>query len=217
MQFFKEMFHKEHFAKRVVFVFLAVLTMGFCLSWLMLVDMGTDPYTSMNRIIAFKLGTTLGTWQAALNIMLFVIVLIWGRHMIGVGTVVNMFLVGYSTDFFSWIWSRVLPEGAFDSMAVRIAVLIPALVIFVFAVAIYIDMQLGTSPYDAIPDIVYRHQSRLSYRLLRCILDTSVMIIAVLLGQKIGIVTIVMAFTLGPVISLVGKWIGPVLGIEELV
>jgi uncharacterized membrane protein YczE len=216
-KFIQGMYQKEHFVKRLILVVIAVITMGFSLSWLVLVDMGTDPCTSLNLAVASKLGLSLGTWQATFNCMLFIIVLIWGRHMIGFGTLANMFLVGYSVDFFSWLWSRVLPEGLFTSWTVRICVLIPALAVFILAVAVYIDVQLGTSPYDAIPDILYRHQKRFSYRLLRCFYDIAVTIIAFFLGAKIGIVTIVMGFTLGPVISLVGKWISPFLGTEEVV
>lgn len=212
--FIKGMFIKEHLVKRVLLCVAAVLMMGFCLSWLLLVDLGTDPYTSFNVVVSDMLGVSLGTWQSTFNCMLFVIVIIWGRDMIGIGTVANMFIVGYSIDFFSWVLAKVVPEGLFDSMAVRVGVMIPTLAVFVIAVGVYIDVQLGTSPYDAIPHIVFHHQNRLSYKVIRCILDLSVAVIAFLLGAKIGIVTIIMGFTLGPVISLVGKWISPMLGIE---
>ena len=62
----------------------------------------------------------------------------------------------FCLDFFSWIWSRVLPEGLFDTFAVRIGVMIPALAIFILAVAVYIDMDMGTSPFDSIPAIIVK-------------------------------------------------------------
>ena len=36
-------FHKKHFWFRLCAVVAAVIVMGFCLSWLLLVDLGTDP------------------------------------------------------------------------------------------------------------------------------------------------------------------------------
>lgn len=42
-------FQKKHFGIRFVTVMLAVLGMGFSLSFLLLVDLGADPCTMMNR------------------------------------------------------------------------------------------------------------------------------------------------------------------------
>ncbi len=212
--FIKGMYRKENFTKRLITVILAVITMGFALSWLVLVDMGTDPCTSLNLAVASKLGVSLGSWQAFFNCILFIFVILWGREYIGFGMLANMFLVGYSVDFFSWLWDRTLPEGLFDSMGVRIAVLIPALALFIVAVAVYIDVELGTSPYDALPAIVHKAQTRFPYRVVRCAYDLLVIVIAYLFGAHIGIVTIVMGFTLGPVISWVGERIRPMLGME---
>lgn len=214
-EFIKGMYQKTNFAKRLVAVLLAVVTMGFALSWLVLVNLGTDPCTSMNLAVSRRLDMTLGNWQALLNCILFIVVIIYGKEKIGFGTLANMFLVGYSLDFFSWLWSRVLPAGLFDSMVVRIVVLFPALAIFILAAAVYMDVELGTAPYDAIPFIVFQHQKRFSFRMICCFYDFFIIILALIFGAKIGIVTILMAFTLGPVIAYVGKKMGHLLGMEE--
>ena len=102
----KGFFKKKYFTIRLVMVIGALILMGFSLSWLILVDMGMDPCTLMNIAIADALGWSLGNWQAFLNLSLFIVVLICGAKNIGFGTIANIFLVGYSVDFFSWIWSR---------------------------------------------------------------------------------------------------------------
>lgn len=192
--FIKSLYHKNNFGKRFILVILAVITMGFALSWLVQISFGTDPCTSLNMAVAAKIGTSLGHWQAVFNIFLFLLVFIWGRKYIGFGTIANMFLVGYSVDFFSWIWEMIIPTEIFNSMSVRIIVLIPVLSIFIFAVAVYIDVELGTAPYDAIPFIIHKYQSKFSFRLLRCIYDFSFIIAAWLLGAQIGVVTLIMGF-----------------------
>lgn len=45
--FIQGMYQKKHFARRLISVILAVIVMGFALSWLVLVNFGTDPCTSM--------------------------------------------------------------------------------------------------------------------------------------------------------------------------
>ncbi len=48
--------------KRLAFVVLAVIVMGFCLSLLNRTGFGTDPCTCMNLGISKTIGWTLGTW-----------------------------------------------------------------------------------------------------------------------------------------------------------
>ena len=206
-ELWKGFFPKKYFVPRLVACVLAVITMGFSLSLLILVDMGLDPCTLMNVNVSQTIGFTLGNWQALFNTVLFVIIIWAGAKNIGLGTIANMFLVGYSIDFFSWIWSMVLPVGLFDSMVVKVSVLIPALIVFIFAVAIYIDMDMGTSPYDAMPSVIKNHFPKLSYTGIRIVYDGAVTLAGMLFGGKIGIVTIFMIIALGPVIEWVSALI----------
>lgn len=212
--FIRGMYQKKNFARRLIAVILAVIVMGFALSWLVLVDLGTDPCTSLNLAISEKLGMSLGNWQALFNSILFLFVILLGREFIGFGTLANMFLVGYAVDFFSAIWALVLPDGVPDSLAVRLAIMVPALTVFVVAAAVYMDVELGTAPYDAIPLIVDKHQKRIPFRWLRMAYDFSMIGIGLLFGADIGIMTILMALTLGPVITLLGKKMNRFLGVE---
>lgn len=204
-EFIQGMYQKTHFTKRLIAVILSVIVMGFALSWLVLVDLGTDPCTSMNLAISHKLGMSIGNWQALFNSFLFIFVILWCRENIGFGTLANMFLVGYSLDFFSWLWGRVLPEGAFSSMAVRIGVLFPALLLFVLSAAVYMDVELGTAPYDAIPFLVSKKLPNVPFRVIRMAFDFTVIVLSLIFDGKVGIVTILMALTLGPVIAWAGK------------
>ena len=200
-KFIQGMYQKKNFGVRLTAVILSVIVMGFALSLLVLVDLGTDPCTSMNLAISEKIGMGIGNWQALLNTIIFVFVILFG-------TLANMFLVRYSLQFFSWVWDKILPAGLFDSMAVRILVLIPALAIFVVSAAVYMDVKLGTAPYDAIAFIIAKWMPKVPFRLIRMAFDFTVIVIAFLFGGKIGIVTILMGFTLGPVIGAVGEKIG---------
>lgn len=213
-EFIRGMYDKPNFGRRLAAVILAVITMGFALSWLKLVDLGVDPCTNMHLAISERIGMSLGNWQALFNTLLFLIVIFKGKEYIGFGTLANMFLVGYSIDFFSWLWDMLLPEGLFASMAVRIGVLIPALAVFVVAAGVYMDVELGTAPYDAIPLILAKSQDKIPFRWIRMAYDFIIIIIGALLGAKAGIVTILMGFTLGPVIALVGEKLSGFLGVE---
>lgn len=212
--FFEGFYKKKFFWPRLIAVLLAVEVMGFTLSLLIAVAWGTDPCTLMNKSISSIIGISFGNWQAAFNIVLLIIVLIFGGRNIGFGTLMNMFFIGYTVDFFSWVWRQILPGDFFESTRIKIAVFVPALLVFVFAAAVYMDMDMGTAPYDAVPVMIsekLNQYKKISFKWIRMIFDFSAIGIGVLFGGKLQIVTVLMALLLGPTIGFVGgiikkKW-----------
>jgi len=189
--------------KRIFAVFAAVIIMGFSLSFLIRVNFGADPCTYMNLGISDKLGISFGTWQLLLNAILFIFVILFDRSQIGWGTLANMVLLGYTVDFFRWCFDFIIPSHTFSSLIVRIVVLVPSLILFILAAAVYMSVELGSVPYDATVFIIASKLKRIPFRVIRMTWDISACIIGLLLGGAIGIVTVIMAFSLGSVISWV--------------
>lgn len=187
--------------KRLMLVVVSVIIMGASLAFLYRTDFGTDACSCLNLGISTQLGMTLGNWQVIFNCILFIFVILFAKNQIGWGTLANMFLVGYSFDFFSWLLNQVLPADFFTGMITRIAVTIPALFIFVISAATYMAVELGTAPYDAIPFIVASKIEKVPFRIVRIIWDVTSFMIGWALGSTLGVVTVIMAFTLGPVIT----------------
>ena len=205
--FIRNMYDKPCFVKRFLFCLIAVCIMGICVSWLSLVDLGTDPCSAMNFGISSLLGLSFGNWQVLLNTFLFVIVIFMDAKNIGFGTLLNMILVGYSCDFMTWLRELIWPGLTFSSLPLRLLIMIITLVIFVFAVAVYMSVDLGTAPYDAISVILADKQKKLSFRVVRIIFDFVVTIIGFLTGSTIGIATLLMVFTIGPAAQFMKKYI----------
>jgi uncharacterized membrane protein YczE len=189
--------------KRIVALIAAIILLGLSLSFLIRIDFGTDPCSSMNLGISNALGISFGNWQVIFSAFLFIIVILFDRSQIGWGTLVNMLFVGYCVDFFTWVSDYIIPTDAFASLGIRIAVLIPALIIFIFSAAVYMAVDLGSAPYDAVVFILATKLKFIPFRYLRMGWDIMACIIGFLLGSTIGIVTVIMAFALGPVISWV--------------
>ena len=198
---------KKNFWPRLLIALLAVLSMGVTLSFLIQVNLGTDPCTLLNRAVAARLHMSLGNWQALMNTVLLILVVIFGGRNLGFGTLANMFLIGYFVDFFTWIWNRVLPADFFTTLPVRIAVLIPSVILFILTVALYVDVDMGTAPYDAIPIIISGHLPKVPFKVIRIAFDFSVTMIGFSFGGKIGAMTVIMILALGPVI----QWLGDIM------
>lgn len=187
--------------KRIVAVLTAVILMGLTLSFLIRINFGTDPCSSMNLGLSSHLGISFGSLQLMFNAILFIVVILQDRSQIGWGTLANMILVGYSADFFKWLFDFFIPSDAFTSLGIRIAVLIPALILFIFSAAVYMAVDLGLAPYDAASFILAEKMKPLSFRVVRISWDLLALTIGFLLGSTIGIVTLAIAFALGPVIT----------------
>ena len=208
-KFLREYFETPDFMKRLVVMLIGVFLMGFFLSFLIKVDLGTDPCTFMNLTISRKLGILFGTWQLALNAVLFVIVILFGKKCIGFGTIANMVFIGYIADFFGWLWDKTIPERYFTEFPSRAVIFALALLLFIISVSFYINADMGVSPYDAMPQIISdRVLTKVPYYIIRIGYDFFVIVIGVMFGGTPNIGIILMALFLGPIISVVGKFLG---------
>ena len=146
---------KTHFSKEwrktLLIMLTAVFAMGFSLSLLVLTHFGTDPCSCMNYGISRLTGISFGTCQVLLNLALLLFVLLFYRSSIGLGTLANMVLIGYTADFFTWIWRSLLHIPEQLSLTARVMILIPGILIFVISAAFYMNSGHGVAPYDAIP------------------------------------------------------------------
>lgn len=204
----KKYFTKET-VKRTVVVFLSVILMGVGVQFLNRTNLGPDPFSAMNYGMANIVGISFGTYQAIFNGILFLILFLQSRELFGIGTIANMVVVGYAADFTGWLLDNagiLMPEDM--TTATRFLVLIPALIEFVFAAAMYMNCGVGTSPYDALPQLLHQKAQKLlkrefPFKITRMLYDGTATVIAFLVGGSAGIVTVLMVFTLGPVIDFV--------------
>ncbi len=207
-EFLENYFSQKDFKKRMILMCVGVFFMGFFLSFLIKVDLGTDPCTFMNLTLSRAIGISFGTWQLILNAILFIFVILFGRKFIGFGTIANMVFIGYIADFFVWLWEKCIPENYFTDMPYRAVIFLLALFMFIVAVSFYINANMGVSPYDAIPQIISeRVFKKVPFAVVRICFDFLVIIIGVVFKGTPNIGIVLMALFLGPIISVVGKFI----------
>lgn len=194
-------FRQKYFVSKCIAVVLAVCMMGLALSFLFRISFGADPCSNMNRGLSSCLHMTFGNWQLIFNLLLFCVTVYFDPGKIGVGTLANMVLVGYSADFCGYILDLLIPQAFWQPMSHRVLILIPALLVFLVSASFYMAVDLGTAPYDAMCFILSDHLPGVSFRIVRILWDCTAMIIGLVTGGGFGIVTLLMAFCLGPAIS----------------
>ncbi|MFE6968468.1 YitT family protein [Isoptericola sp. NPDC057653] len=159
---------------------------------------GVDPFTSANIGVSARLGVGLGPYQLAVNAVLLVPVLVWGRHYVGLGTVINMVMVGFFVQWFSALLAPVLPDP--PGLLLQAALFVVGIVLFTAGASAYMTAGIGTAPYDAIaPMVVDRTRAR--YRVVRVIQDLAFVGLAIAFGGPVGVGTVMTAFFAGPLID----------------
>lgn len=207
------------FWKKFFIMIIGIFFMGFFLSFLLEIDWGTDPYTFQNSIISQRIHWQFGTWQLILNLVLLVVMVIFNWHLIGLGTIANMVLVGYVSDFFRWVWGKCFPAlsticGTSDLLWAKILIFIAALLLFVTSASLYMNADMGLSPYDGIAYIISHKLKKIPIAVSRIAYDLFAVVVGIVvsIGSGINIVTsligsVAMALTLGPAIQIVGKFV----------
>ncbi|MGK4179929.1 YczE/YyaS/YitT family protein [Lapidilactobacillus dextrinicus] len=184
--------------RRSLMSLIGVLIFALGATILLAADLGMDPYSAMNLGVSQLLGWQLGPYQLLLNLLILGLVFLIDRHLIGVGTIFNMALVGYGIQFFSLILLKNLPTPSSLLMQVLVALL--GLLVFTFGLAMYIVADVGISPYDAITPMILKVTHSKNYRFIRILQDVTAMVIAILVHGHFGLVTIIVAFGSGPFI-----------------
>ena len=162
-------------------------------------NMGLDPFTAINKAVSSLLGVGLGNYQLVLNFFILIIVFFMKRSLIGWGTIYNMILIGYQISFFGGLFRSLFNVSSL-SLVLRLGITFVAILIFTFGVALYMDTELGISPYDAITPVI-THKTGWRFTPVRVVQDVLIVLVAYLLGGPVGLATIITGFFAGPLIS----------------
>ena len=136
---------------------------------------------------------------------MFCLVLWQDPHRIGLGTLANMVLVGYTADFFGWVF-RLYGITAPTGGAARFVFMVAALAVFVVSASLYMTADLGTAPYDAMSFVLAATLPHLPFRAVRMAWDAAWVVLTLVLGGSVGPVTIGIMLLMGPAVDLVGGW-----------
>jgi uncharacterized membrane protein YczE len=176
--------------RRLVQLYAGLLLYGFSIALMVRSHLGLAPWDVLHSGLTHHLPIDIGQ---ALVLVSFVVMLAWIplREMPGVGTISNAIVIGLSTDAFL----AVLPTT--HALGVRVVLLAAGIVLQGLATAAYIGAQLGRGPRDGLMTGLARRTGH-SLRLVRTILELTVVALGLLLGGVAGLGTILYAVSIGP-------------------
>lgn len=193
---------QPHMGLRWLLLVSGVTLIGICVANLKLVGFGTDPMSTVTFGLAGLTGISMGTWHLTLMMLMFLPVLILDPGMIGIGSLLNMCLIGYISDATRWVTARLM-AGSELGTAARIIIFLASVAVFLVGAAFYTAADLGYASYDAIPFLISDRTGKLRYRSVRMLWDLSFVVIGFALGSEIGLTTLLLGFCLGPAIAYI--------------
>ncbi len=210
--------------KRICMTVMGLVFCAIAVGMFKYANFGVDPFQSlMSGIDKWEL-IGFGTMYLISNLILLLFAFVFDRTKIGLGTVLNLFLLGYVTDFSQWSLKQIL--GDTPDVATRCIFLVAGIALVCFSSAIYMTANMGVSAYDAVGMYLAEH-SKIPYRYWRILTD----FICVAAGVGIflwaggswsdvttiaGVGTIITAFFMGPLVDFFTAFVArPFLGMGK--
>ena len=171
--------------------------------------LGVDPFQSLMSGLDKLIPIEFGTLYVIVNAILLIFSLIADRHNIGIATFINLFLLGYITQFTYEYLPKLLPD---PSLGMRALCLLIGIVVICFGSAFYMTADLGVSTYDAVAIVMSRKWKWGKFQYVRICTDLVCVVLGTvifLLGggtwrqvpTVVGVGTIITAFFMGPLIE----------------
>lgn len=182
--------------KRVLVMLLGNVFLGMGVSIFKLSCLGNDAFNGMLMALADCAGIPYARFFVIFSICLFIVELLTGRSFVGIGTVVNTFLLGYIVTFFYDMWIKLfqIPE----MLLLQIVVMLIGVIVCSFGISMYQTPDAGVSPYDSLSLILAKRFDRVPYFWCRMLTDGVCALVCFLAGGLVGIGTLVAAFGFGP-------------------
>ena len=195
--------------RRILMSLLGVIICAVSVGVFKIAALGVDPFQSLMSGLDALIPISFGTLYVIVNLILLSFSLIVDPSKIGLATFINLFLLGYITEFtYSFLQTVIVAP----SMAVRAICLIVGIVVICFGSALYMTADLGVSTYDAVAIALSGKWKLAPFQYCRIATDLVCVICGVALflaaGGTIGAIptiagvgTIITAFFMGPLIE----------------
>lgn len=209
----KELFAKvpaiKNFKKRLFMTLFGVIICAISVGIFKIAALGVDPFQSFMAGLDTAVPLDFGLLYIIANAVLLLFSLIFDRHFIGIATFINLFLLGYITQFTYDFLQTIFVN---PSMVTRMICLVVGVVIICFGSAFYMTADLGVSTYDAVALIISGTWKKGKFQYVRIITDLVCVALGVglflLAGGSVpmiptiaGVGTIITAFFMGPLIE----------------
>lgn len=181
--------HARRMAQLVVGLFLY----GIAIAMMVRAAIGVAPWDVLTQGIVVQTGLPFGLMT---NLIGVVVLLLWIpiRQKPGIGTVLNVLLIGPSAQLGLW----VIPEVT--ALWVQVLLYAGGLVLLAIATGLYIGARYGPGPRDGLMTGIH-HRFGWKLWIVRTVIEVTVLGIGWILGGNVGVGTLAFALLIGPMVA----------------
>lgn len=162
-------------------------------------NLGLSPWDVFHDGVTNISGVTIGQASIIVSIIFVIIGMILGQKL-GVGTILNMIIVGKLIDVIMEM--NIIPVST--NIISGIIMMIFGMLVMGFGCYLYIGCGLGCGPRDGVM-LAVSEKTKKPIKYIRAIMEVSVLIIGYVLGGAIGVGTFISAIGLGYSMQLMFK------------
>ena len=191
-------YFKKTGSRRILIMILGNVFLGMGVSIFKLAGLGNDAYNGMVMALSDCVRVPYEHFFVVFSLCLFVIELLAGRHFVGIGTIVNTFLLGYVVTFFYELWLKFFQAP--QILWQQLLVVLLGVIVGSLGLSMYQVPDAGVAPYDSLSLILAKRFPKIPYFWCRMLTDGTCALVCFLAGGLVGVGTLVAAFGFGPFI-----------------
>jgi uncharacterized membrane protein YczE len=181
-------------SRRLLQLYAGLILYGASMGLQIRAGLGLDPWDVFHQGISEKTGLSFGTIVIITGAL---VLLAWIplRQKPGIGTVSNVFVIGFAVD----ATLALMPDV--DVLGAQLSLLATSVVLNAIAGAAYIGAGLGPGPRDGLMTGLVRRTNQ-SVGRIRTSIELSVLVVGFACGGTVGLGTVVYALSIGPLLQL---------------
>lgn len=180
--------------RRISQLLVGLFFYGFGLALMVRGAIGVAPWDVLTQGIAKQTGLEFGFITVVVGA---IVLLLWIpiRQKPGIGTVLNVLLVGPAASFGLW----VIPEQT--DLLTRVVLFAGGLALVALATGLYIGARFGPGPRDGLMTGIHRKYGWKIW-IVRTAIEVTVLAIGWALGGNVGVGTVAFALLIGPMVNV---------------
>jgi len=187
------------FGRRLSQLLVGLVLYGVSMAMLVRSGLGVDPWDVFHQGLANHVPLSFGQVTIAVGAL---VLLLWIplRQRPGLGTLLNVIVIGLAAD----AGLALIPIA--ESWLAGTGLMLGGVAANGLAGALYVGARLGPGPRDGLW-VALTQRTGHSIRLVRTVLEVTVVAVGWLLGGVVGIGTVIYALAIGPLVQLFMPWV----------
>ena len=180
--------------RRIVQLLVGLFAYGIAIAMMIRAAIGVSPWDVLSQGVSLQTGIPFGF---VTNLIGVVVLLLWIpiRQKPGIGTVLNVLLIGPSAELGLWL----IPEQT--DLFSQVLLFAGGLSLLAIATGLYIGARFGPGPRDGLMTGIH-HKWGWKLWIVRTSIEVIVLTIGWLLGGNVGIGTLAFALLIGPMVGV---------------